>query len=168
MNVVRRLMFVIKSVSTPMDLTTVIVDLAIGLLWMKSLAMVHVDKQFISSPLRIKSWISDIDECSEETDRCNQNCHNAVGSYACSCYRGYRLREDRVTCIGIAIYNSLHLIYTNSQPWHKIIIIFQTLMSVLRELTSAIITAITQLEATIVAVVQAIDFTMTTPHVTVS
>lgn len=55
MNVMRRLMFVIKSVSTPMDLTTVIVDLAIGLLWMKSLAMVHVDKQFISSPLRIKS-----------------------------------------------------------------------------------------------------------------
>ena len=35
-------MLVIKSVSTPMDLTTVIVDLAIGLLWMKYLAMVYV------------------------------------------------------------------------------------------------------------------------------
>ena len=33
-------MFVIKSASTPMDLTTVIVDLATGLLLMKSLAMV--------------------------------------------------------------------------------------------------------------------------------
>ena len=33
---------------------------------------------------------------------------------------------------------------------------------------SVIITAITQLEATIVAVMWAIDFTMTTPHVTVS
>ena len=45
MNAVRRQMYVIKSVSTPMDPTTVLVDLAIGLLQMKSLAMVPVDMQ---------------------------------------------------------------------------------------------------------------------------
>jgi hypothetical protein len=41
-------------------------------------------------------------------------------------------------------------------------------MSALRELISVITIVITQLEVTIVAVVQATDFTMTTPHVTVS
>ena len=45
--------------------------------------------------------ISDIDECSEGSHRCEQNCHNAVGSYACSCDTGYRLNEDGLTCTGI-------------------------------------------------------------------
>ena len=41
-------------------------------------------------------------------------------------------------------------------------------MSVLRELIFVIITATTQLEATIAAAVQATDFTMMAPHVKVS
>ena len=43
---------------------------------------------------------TDIDECSEGTDRCSQNCHNTVGSYTCSCSTGYRLNADGVTCDG--------------------------------------------------------------------
>ena len=45
MNAVRSQTYVIKSVSTPMGPTTVLVDLAIGLLQMKFLAMVPVDMQ---------------------------------------------------------------------------------------------------------------------------
>ena len=45
MNVVRRQMYAIKSVSTSMGLTTVLVGLAIGLLQMKSLAMVCIDNK---------------------------------------------------------------------------------------------------------------------------
>lgn len=50
-------------------------------------------------------WFShlDIDECREGSHRCRQSCHNAVGSYACSCYRGYRLNQDGVSCRGKAV-----------------------------------------------------------------
>ena len=59
------------------------------------LIFVHVCKCFF--------FYLDIDECREGSDRCHQNCHNAVGSYACSCYRGYRLNSDGVSCRGKAI-----------------------------------------------------------------
>ena len=43
----------------------------------------------------------DIDECSEGSHKCDQNCHNSVGSYACSCDDGYHLdRLNRTTCNG--------------------------------------------------------------------
>ena len=41
----------------------------------------------------------DIDECTEGIDRCDQNCHNAIGSYACSCDNGYRI-NNTFTCNG--------------------------------------------------------------------
>lgn len=41
---------------------------------------------------------SDIDECAEGTDICDQNCHNSVGNYYCSCEPGYRLHIDGTTC----------------------------------------------------------------------
>ena len=44
--------------------------------------------------------ITDIDECTEDSHRCEQICHNSVGSYACSCNSGYRLNQDGVTCDG--------------------------------------------------------------------
>ena len=50
--------------------------------------------------LRFAQFVTDIDECTEGTDRCSQNCHNTVGSYTCSCNTGYRLNADGVTCDG--------------------------------------------------------------------
>ena len=45
----------------------------------------------------------DINECTAGSSSCHQNCHNAVGSYACSCYSGYRLNSDGVSCRGKAM-----------------------------------------------------------------
>ena len=41
---------------------------------------------------------TDINECSEDTDNCQQNCVNTGGSFTCSCRRGYSLNSDRRTC----------------------------------------------------------------------
>ena len=45
-------------------------------------------------------YIIDIDECAEDTDGCSQNCTNTIGSFACSCGRGYRLVSDGRWCMG--------------------------------------------------------------------
>ena len=42
----------------------------------------------------------DIDECSEDSDGCAQNCANTVGSYTCSCNTGYNLASDGRSCTG--------------------------------------------------------------------
>ena len=52
----------------------------------------------------LKLWIishADIDECAEGTAMCEQNCHDTVGSYTCSCSPGYTLNTvDGVRCHG--------------------------------------------------------------------
>ena len=42
----------------------------------------------------------DVDECSTSNSGCVQICTNTVGSYICSCYRGYVLGSDGHTCNG--------------------------------------------------------------------
>ena len=41
---------------------------------------------------------TDINECSIDNGDCEHQCNNIVGSYACTCYRGYKLRDDKHTC----------------------------------------------------------------------
>jgi len=43
--------------------------------------------------------IVDIDECSISS-ACDHNCHNAEGSYFCSCRPSYTLKADKLTCEG--------------------------------------------------------------------
>ena len=43
---------------------------------------------------------TDIDECSDGTDSCDQTCTNTLGSYICTCGTGYRLADDGQTCNG--------------------------------------------------------------------
>ena len=43
----------------------------------------------------------DIDECTEGTSGCDQDCSNILGSYECSCERGYLLDSDNHTCTDI-------------------------------------------------------------------
>lgn len=43
----------------------------------------------------------DIDECAEQSSKCNQYCHNTNGSYHCSCQQGFKLDTDQRTCIDI-------------------------------------------------------------------
>ena len=44
--------------------------------------------------------LSDIDECSEQSDDCVQNCKNVIGSYVCGCDEGYSLNDDGHSCDG--------------------------------------------------------------------
>ena len=43
---------------------------------------------------------SDIDECKLSNGGCEQNCLNAIGSFKCSCNKGYKLLYDGKTCKG--------------------------------------------------------------------
>jgi len=50
--------------------------------------------------------MTDIDECSSGSvgmEVCNNVsvCVNTLGSYLCSCYRGYTTASDGVTCVGM-------------------------------------------------------------------
>ena len=47
-------------------------------------------------------YFSDINECSEGTDNCDQRCTNTDGSYTCSCNSGYTLAEDGRSCTPVA------------------------------------------------------------------
>lgn len=51
--------------------------------------------------------ILDIDECREESDDCHQDCYDTEGSYWCSCYEGFTLADNNVTCNGRASSTSL-------------------------------------------------------------
>ena len=42
----------------------------------------------------------DIDECSLDTDGCDQGCINTLGSFQCNCTEGYALNDDGFTCDG--------------------------------------------------------------------
>ena len=46
-------------------------------------------------------FFADINECTEGTDRCAQNCHNTIGTYTCSCNAGYTLNADGRGCTDI-------------------------------------------------------------------
>ena len=52
--------------------------------------------------------ISDVDECSIEENNCQQLCNNLPGTYNCSCYTGFMLNNDNITCSGR---NLEHVIY---------------------------------------------------------
>ena len=41
---------------------------------------------------------SDVNECAQNTDNCQQLCNNTVGSFTCSCETGYVLEMDGFTC----------------------------------------------------------------------
>ncbi|KAG8250086.1 hypothetical protein J6590_005480 [Homalodisca vitripennis] len=43
----------------------------------------------------------DKNECSKNNGGCQNTCHNTPGSFYCSCETGYRLADDRTTCVDI-------------------------------------------------------------------
>lgn len=51
--------------------------------------------------IQIISIHTDIDECAEGTDECDEHCYNTIGSYSCDCTAagpGYQLHSDGTTC----------------------------------------------------------------------
>ena len=47
-------------------------------------------------------FFADIDECTltNSTTRCQHHCVDTKGSYLCTCFEGYYLDTDGVSCIG--------------------------------------------------------------------
>ena len=43
----------------------------------------------------------DINECTADTDDCDQVCTNTDGSFTCSCNSGYTLDSNERTCNGL-------------------------------------------------------------------
>ena len=46
------------------------------------------------------SKISDVNECQTSNGGCEQVCTNTIGSFECSCNRGFSLSSDGVNCNG--------------------------------------------------------------------
>ncbi|KAL8611728.1 hypothetical protein ACOMHN_038981 [Nucella lapillus] len=44
----------------------------------------------------ISGHIADVNEC--DLNQCSQKCNNTYGSYTCSCYAGFQLDADKITC----------------------------------------------------------------------
>ena len=55
---------------------------------------------------------SDVNECAQDLDNCQQLCNNTVGSFTCGCEIGYELDVDGFTCAlngttGEAVWHSI-------------------------------------------------------------
>lgn len=94
---------------------------------------------------------TDINECLiAGSNQCNQNCHNTVGSYTCSCRDGYSLDSNRFGCSG----RHMHILTnkcTHARATHNHYNPIQMLMNVLLTLTNALTTAVTRLAHTLAA-----------------
>ena len=45
----------------------------------------------------------EINECTMNTDDCQQECINIEGGFRCGCFEGYTLNPDLTTCAGVLI-----------------------------------------------------------------
>ena len=54
---------------------------------------------FVSYPVLIPLFV-DIDECAMNTDGCDQQCINTLGSFMCNCSEGYLINDDGFSCDG--------------------------------------------------------------------
>ena len=54
-----------------------------------------------SKNINIYYFSSDVDECLDGTDNCQQNCINQAGNYSCNCSVGWILQPDGKSCADI-------------------------------------------------------------------
>ena len=111
----------------------------------------------------------DIDECTEGTDRCAQNCHNNVGSYTCTCNTGYRLNANGYGCDGTiekSVYPSDFFVCILNN--HYVLVLLQTLMNVQKIQMGAPKTATTLWVATLAHAMLGTDSMLMVAHVMVS
>ena len=55
----------------------------------------------------------DKNECALGISGCQNICTNTYGSYKCSCFSGYELKPDGLTCQGKIMIVSSHGLHTN-------------------------------------------------------
>lgn len=63
--------------------------------------------------------VPDIDECSEGSSGCTQQCTNTPGSFSCSCRPGYTLTHDQKTCQGWSIVFPAHKVFDNRKQFRQ-------------------------------------------------
>lgn len=63
-----------------------------------SFVSVHLSHDFLFAPNN--SLSADIDECRLNNGGCDHVCRNTVGSFECSCKKGYKLLTNERTCQG--------------------------------------------------------------------
>ena len=51
--------------------------------------------------LTFRFIFTDIDECTANTDGCDQGCTNTEGSFECTCSSGFTLSNDERTCMDV-------------------------------------------------------------------
>ena len=79
--------------------TLVAATVAIVLIKTDSIAVVCRQLVHSHNMLDYNIYDSDIDECAEETDNCDEKCTNTLGSYFCNCTQpGYQLQSDGIMC----------------------------------------------------------------------
>lgn len=47
----------------------------------------------------LRLFCPDVDECLAANGGCDHTCQNTAGSFQCFCLQGYRLDEDRLSCM---------------------------------------------------------------------
>ncbi|XP_069778073.1 fibulin-1-like [Narcine bancroftii] len=117
----------------------------------------------------------DIDECKEDVSLCKSRCLNVVGSYRCTCLEGFQMVKglcldiDECEAYGHTLcehkcINTIGSFKCTCPLGYEMHIDGQmciTMNVLLLKMAIVLITASTQLEATIVPVIQATDFTLT-------
>ena len=95
-------MDVVKIVLTPLEAITAHATLVINL--QQIIRAVQVNRIiYIYIYVHCNEFIVptlDMNECTLNTSGCSQNCTNIIGSYYCSCYSGYQLAADLLSCSG--------------------------------------------------------------------
>ena len=107
MNAMKPVIIVLRVVRTQLDRTNVDV-LQMAFIWapMDIPALVHDNIlcwRFIMLDIMCSPIILDIDECSDGSNNCAQNCINTAGSYRCNCNSGYTLATDGSSCTGMVL-----------------------------------------------------------------
>ena len=57
---------------------------------------------------------ADIDECSNNDDKCSHMCFNIDGGYNCDCNGGYELDNNGYNCTGIYLVVCINIVYLAS------------------------------------------------------
>ena len=99
MSVLRTLLGVVRSVLTLLAPMPVVAMMVIALTTTAIVAMVRENHD--CPDIQPQTYApTDVDECAEGLHKCDQNCHNNIGSHGCSCDPGYRLHTNGFGCYG--------------------------------------------------------------------
>lgn len=96
--------FQVTSSQVKYSVKSVLLSLALGKRSKTDSKVTFLVEQFLASIIEniliYFPLLSDIDECLVNNGGCDHFCRNTVGSFECSCQKGYKLLTDERTCQG--------------------------------------------------------------------